>query len=418
MRKTLIAILLIASSATLIGGNVAKSHQEALLNTEHSDSLLAVWYDNNISIRLEKFFDEFIDIDTTINLEGEFADSIYISQLRKIVSPISLPYNDIVKRYILKYSSSKTLMSRMIGLSQYYFPMIEQELSNANIPIELRILPIIESALNPKARSRMGAVGLWQFTYTTGKAYGLEVTSFIDERCDPLMSTKAAAKYLNQLYRIFGDWTLALASYNCGPGNVTKAIRRAGGKPKSFWDIYPYLPRETRGYIPSFIAATYVFTYHKQLNINPIVPPMPLSTDTVMIDKLMHLEQVSSTLDIPIETIRSLNPMFKMDIIPAVDKRYSLTLPGYETIKFMDNRDSIFSKDSIYLKSYLQPDGSGKLKAMVSEKSGIVHKVKRGDTLGAIARKYGTTASQLARWNNLKSVNSTLRIGQRLHIYK
>jgi membrane-bound lytic murein transglycosylase D len=294
--------------------------------------------------------------------------------------------------------------------------MIEQELINAGLPVELRALPIIESALQPTAKSRAAAVGMWQFVYATGKAYGLEINSFVDERCDPLQSTRAACKYLKDLYRTYGDWSLALAAYNCGPGNVNKAIARAGVR-GSFWDIYNYLPRETRGYVPAFIAATYAYNYYNLHGIEVTTPPIPMATDTIMISRVMHLEQVASTINIPIETLRLINPQYRLDIIPATTKNYPLTLPVRDLSHYIINEDSIMAKDSLYLKEYLDPTKVEKKRVEENVARTITHVVKRGETLGGIARRYGVTTRQIMQWNNLANANK-LRIGQRLRIQR
>ncbi len=384
---------------------------------ERLDSLLSRWHENNISDNYEDYFREFIDLDSTASVAGDLPDSVYMERLRFMVSPIYLGYNDIVKRYIVAYTKSrKGTISRMIGLSMLYFPMIEEELAAAGLPLELRRLPVIESALNPVAVSRMGATGRWQFMLTTGKHYGLEVTSYVDQRRDPVASTRAACRYLKDLYDMYGDWTLAIAAYNCGPGNVNKAIKRAGGHARTFWDIYDYLPRETRGYIPAFIGATYAFTYHRQHDIEPVYQNLPLARDTVNIDRLMHLEQVSSTLDIDLDILRAMNPQYKMDIIPAVGRNYHLTLPQNEMARYIEMEPEIISKDSIYLAQYLKKNPSTGRPDVVMNSS-TEYRVKSGDTLGAIARRHGVTVNQLIRWNNLSDPNK-LRLGQRLEIHK
>lgn len=224
---------------------------------------------------------------------------------------MQLPFNPIVKNYIRRYVDTRYgTINRVLSLSRYYFPLIEEELIKADLPVELRALPIIESALSTTATSPMGAVGLWQFMPATGKSYGLEINSFVDERRDPVQATRAACRYLKDLYSIYHDWTLAIAAYNCGPGNVNKALARAGGG-TTFWDIYEYLPRETRGYVPAFVGASYAYAYHQQHGIQSENPPMPLATDTIRVTRLLHLGQVASTLDIPIETLRTLNPQYK-----------------------------------------------------------------------------------------------------------
>lgn len=380
------------------------------------DSLIAEWYEQNSTNNFESFFKEYIDIDSTVSIDSEIPDSVYAARLKRMVSPINLGYNDIIKRYILVYTNRKTLMSRVLGLSKLYFPMIEQELANAGLPLELKMIPVIESALNPSAVSRMGATGLWQFMYRTGQAYDLEITSFMDERRDPIKSTKAACKYLKDMYAMYNDWSLAIAAYNCGPGNVNKALRRAGEGAKTFWDVYHYLPRETRGYLPAFVASTYAYNYHKAHDIEPIEPNIPILTDTLHIDRLMHFEQISSTIGTPLDIIRSLNPQYKLDIIPATkDKNYVLTIPQSEVTQFILRHNDIVAKDTVYLAEYIKQDT--KTGENIIQGNSIQYRIKSGDTLGAIAIKHGVTVSQLMQWNNLKSAHK-LSIGQRLDIYR
>lgn len=391
----------------------------ATMSVHQRDSVVSQWYEKTAIDSFENYYKEYICIDTTWvpTTENVLPDSVYAARLKAMVSPIHLPYNEIVRNYIVRYTSPTSgLMSRVLGLSQYYFPMIEQELINAGLPVELRALPIIESALQPTAKSRAAAVGLWQFVYTTGKAYGLEINSFVDERCDPLQSTRAACKYLKDLYRTYNDWSLALAAYNCGPGNVNKAIARAGVR-GSFWDIYNHLPRETRGYVPAFIAATYAYNYYNLHDIKVTTPPMPMATDTIMVSRVMHLEQVASTIDIPIETLRLINPQYRLDIIPATTKSYPLTLPVRDLSHYIINEDSIMAKDSLYLKEYLDPAKVEKKRVEENVARTITHVVKRGETLGGIARRYGVTTRQIMQWNNLRNANK-LRIGQRLRIQR
>lgn len=246
----------------------------------------------------------------------------------------------------------------------------------------------------------------------TGKVYGLEVNSLVDERCDPVLSTRAACRYLKDLYTLYKDWTLAIAAYNCGPGNVNKALARAGDGSRTFWDIYDFLPRETRGYVPAFIGASYAYAYHKLHGIEFTEPPLPLATDTIRVDRLLHLGQVSSTIDIPMETLRQLNPQYKLDIVPATTKTYSLVLPQRYVCRYIQQQDSIFAKDSAYLKEYMNP---ANLEKKRQQRSGTIYTVKKGDTLGAIARKYRVTTAQLMRWNGIKNANK-LRLGQKIRI--
>lgn len=409
-------------------GNAASEGEEAtpseaptpepapMLTPAEYDSLVALWQNLCAEQRYEAYVREYIEIDAeAVAAADTTPDSVYVRRLRDLASPIELPYNYLVKASIARYTDTKYgLMSRVVGLSKYYFPMIEQELLKAGLPIELRAMAIIESALQTTAVSRAGAAGLWQFMAPTGKVYGLEVNSLVDERYDPLKATQAACRYLKDLYGIYNNWLLAIAAYNCGPGNVNKAIARSGGK--TFWEIYDFLPRETRGYVPAFIGATYGFAYHRLHGITPTEPPMPLAVDTIHVNRLLHLGQVASTLEnTPIETLRLLNPQYRIDILPATNKPYVLTLPQHATTDYIAHEELIHSKDSAYLKEYLNPDNLDKRRAQAS--GTIYHKVRRGETLGSIARKYGVSQKNLMRWNGIKNPNR-LREGQRLKIIR
>lgn len=376
------------------------------------DSLVEEWAALHQAQSEKQFFDIYeCDDNITPTLP---IDTLYKQRLCDMVSPIQLPYNYIVRNFINQYLNGRwSPLSRVLGLSQYYFPIIEQELHSAGLPLELRYLPIIESNLSIRATSRMGAVGLWQFMPATGKNLGLEINSLVDERCDVLKSTRAACKFLSHLYKVYGDWTLAIAAYNCGPGNVNRAITRAGTECKTFWDIYDFLPCETRGYVPKFIAAAYAYTYHKSHNVTPTALPDCVSTDTVMVNKVMHLGQVASTLNIPIETLRDLNPQYKLDIIPATKKSYSLRLPTRYTSEYIAKEREILSKDSLYLKEYINPANLEKKRA---EGVGYIYTVRSGDNLGLIAKRNRTTVKDIMRWNHLKS--TLIRPGQKLRIEK
>ncbi len=392
----------------------------AVYSPEIYDSLLHLRNADIVVSSFDAFFNDFIDVegDSTLSLSDALPDSVYAARLKMLLSPIELPYNEIVKKYIVAYTlRHKESMRNILGRSQYYFPIFENELVRTGLPVELRMLPVVESALSPSVTSRAGARGLWQFIPSTGKVYGLDINSFVDQRCDPVASTAAACRFLKSLYNLYGDWTLALAAYNCGPGNVNKALKRAGAGAKTFWDIYEYLPRETRGYVPSFVAATYAYTFHKQHQIEPYPAPVPLSVDTVMVTRLMHLEQVSSSLGVPIETLRLINPQYRLDIIPALDRPYTLVLPSSEVSKYIDREAEILSKDSTYLAQYLKPGGGTAAVKARLETASTVHRVKSGENLGSIARKYGVTVSQIMRWNNLRNANR-LSVGQRLEINK
>lgn len=378
-----------------------------------ADSLAEQLKLKQVNDAMQNFFDKYVCEPVAMDTDASL-DSLYAARIKAIVTPIHLPYNEVVRTYIKRYVDGSGLMSRVLARAKYYFPMIEEELLKAGLPVELRALAVVESALVATAVSRVGATGLWQFMPPTGKAYGLEINSMVDERYDPVKSTKAACKHLKYLYDLYNDWSLALAAYNCGQGNVNKALARAGGNPQSFWDVYWFLPSETRGYVPAFIAASYAYIYHQAHNITSAEPPLPIAVDTVHVSRLMHLGQVSSTIDVPNETLKMLNPQYKLEIIPATTKPYTLVLPANRLTEYVTNEATIFAKDSMYLKEYLNPETVQK---KIAQSSVTYYKVKSGDTLGAIARKYRVTTAQIMRWNGIKNANK-LSIGQRLRIEK
>jgi membrane-bound lytic murein transglycosylase D len=334
------------------------------------------------------------------------SDSVYIDRLSRIPSIIELPFNEVVKKYIEAYTGRlRNKVSFMLAASNFYMPIFEEALDAYELPLELKYLPIIESALNPKAQSRVKASGLWQFMIRTGKAYGLESNSLVEERFDPVKSTWAAVRYLKELYGIYKDWTLVLAAYNSGPGNVNKAIRRAGGS-TDYWDIYPFLPRETRGYVPGFIAVNYVMTYYCEHGICPMESELPAMTDTVHIHRDLHLQQVAQVCGIDIDQLRSMNPQYKKDLIPGNSRTYALRLPHNMTTTFIEKEDSIYTFDA---KKYLNKrrtvavnDGS---KGKGNAKGASYYKIKKGDTLGGIAARHGVTVKQLQKLNNIKGTN-------------
>ncbi len=378
----------------------------------NSDSLLAVWYAQK---RLSGTPQKVVDFDNEV-FTSDIPDEVYIQNIKNMNSVIQIPYNQVVKNHIIFYTQKIQAKSRTIlGLCSYYMPMFEEVFDSYDLPKELACLAIIESALNPFAVSRAKAKGIWQFMLTTGKIYGLEINSYVDERFDPEKSAHAAARYLKDAYAIFGDWALAISSYNCGAGNVNKAIKRARGS-KNYWDIYKYLPRETRGYMPAFVAALYLTHYYKNYNIVPEKISLPAHVDTFRIHKNLHFEQIAENLDITVEELRVLNPQYIRDIIPAHTSGYILKLPFNHTPTFIEKENEIYAyKDSIYFNPILY----SKYKAGKGgdyEESKIYHKVRKGQTLGGIANRYKVTVAQLKRWNNLKS--NTLRIGQNLVIYK
>ena len=378
-----------------------------------ADSLAEQLKLQQVSDAMDNFFKDYICEPVTMSSDASL-DSLYAARLKALVSPIHLPYNEVVRTYIQRYTAPSGFMSRILARAQYYFPMIEEELLRAGLPVELRAMAVIESALVATAVSRVGATGLWQFMSATGRGYGLEINSMVDERYDPAKSTGAACKHLKYLYGLYNDWSLAIAAYNCGQGNVNKALARAGGNPQSFWDVYWFLPSETRGYVPAFIAASYAYAYHQSHNITSAEPPMPIAVDTVHVNRLLHLGQVSSTIDVPTETLKMLNPQYKLDIVPAMNKDYTLVLPANRLTEYVSKQDAIFAKDSTYLKEYLNPEN---VKKKLAATSTIYYRVKKGDTLGAIASRHRVTTKQLMAWNGLKNANK-LSVGQRLRIQK
>ena len=341
----------------------------------------------------------------------------YIQRLQSMPTVIEMPYNQIVRSYIDMYTQRRRkLVEEMIGLGLYYNPIFEQALEKEGMPLELKYLPVIESALNPDAVSRVGATGLWQFMLATAKGLGLEVNSIVDERRDPIRSSEKAAQYLKQLYNIYNDWSLAIASYNCGPGNVNKALRRAGGGKKDFWDIYYYLPAETRGYVPAFIAANYVMNFHKDHNIGTSLSRRPVLTDTIQVNHRVHFKQISEVLNIPIEELRVLNPQYRKDIIPGDRHPYTLTLPSKQVYSYIVSEDSIITHDSSQYSRRAEVEPYDFSKAGDGKKLVIkYHKVKRNETLSKVARKYGVSTTAIKRWNRLRS--NRLRRGQTLKIH-
>ena len=277
------------------------------------------------------------------NVNPTYTKEEYINRLSRLPTVMEMVYNEVVQKFIDRYSGRlRHSISYMLGASNFYIPIFEEALEVYQLPLELKYLPIIESALNPKAVSRVGATGLWQFMIGTGKQYGLQVNSHVDERRDPVKSSYAAARYLRDLYKVFGDWNLVIAAYNCGPENINKAIHRAKGE-KDYWRIYPYLPKETRGYVPAFIAANYIMTYYSQHNICPMTTRLPAKTDTVMVSRNVHLEQVAEVVGINIDLLRSLNPMYRRDVIPGASEPLPLRLPQTEVSKFIDMEDSVYT---------------------------------------------------------------------------
>ncbi len=327
-------------------------------------------------------------------------------------TPFNVEYNPSLESVIKNYLKNRhENLERLMALSEFYFPMFEQELDNYNIPLEIKYLAIVESALKPRAKSRVGATGLWQFMFGTGKMFGLEVSSYVDERMDPIMATKAACEYLSNLYKVFGDWDLALASYNSGPGNVTKAIRRSGGY-TNYWNIRHNLPRETAGYLPAFLATMYIFEYADKHNLKPRKPEFAyFETDTIKVKQMITLDQVSEYMNIDIEELQFLNPSYKLDIIPYIkDEDYVLRLPLDKIGPFVANEDKIYALAQAEFDKREKP-----LPKYFEANDRIRYRVRSGDYLGKIARRYGVRVSSIKKWNGLRTNN--LRIGQRLTIY-
>ncbi len=432
-RNTLTVILLscstllmgqqIATSVTIDSVNPAKD-PVYIQYVQRLDSLYLAWQTNRLPIRFYQ--------DTALAFVKNYSipdtpDSVFVKRLAGIPSAIELTYNKQVRSYLDLYTKSRRKqVSIMLGLSDYYFPMIEAKLDAYGLPLELKYLPIIESALNPIAKSKAGAQGMWQFMLGTAKLYKLNVNSFIDERLDPERSTEVACRYLKELYTMFGDWHMVIAAYNCGPGNMMKAIQRAGGK-KNYWDVFYYLPVETRGFVPAFIAATYIMNYAQDHGFYAVKPLMPIHSDTVLVRTEMHLGQVSEVLGVDLAILQMLNPKYRRKILPAAGGPYDLRLPDEKITLFITYQDSIQNfKQSVYLaKNNMdkEPVRSSKSKtktkgipdATVGKDGAITYIVKSGDNLGAIASKYKVTINSIKDWNGLNSNN--LSIGQSLTVF-
>lgn len=375
------------------------------------DSLLNDWMTKNYLTNVENCLSK--------GVNPEFDHETYAQRLSRLPNVIEMPYNEIVRKYIDRYCERlRPSVSIMLAACNFYNPIFEEALESYQIPLELRNLPIIESALHPNAVSRAGAVGLWQFMIGTGKKYGLEVTSLIDERKDPIKASYAAAHYLKDLYDIFGDWSLAIAAYNCGPGNVSKAIRRSGGGKTDFWGIYQYLPAETRGYVPAFIAANYVMNYYCDHNICPVGTTLPQATDTLLLKRNVRMEQISAMCDISIDELRALNPQYRTTLIPGDSHECILRMPSDKINAFIDAGDSIYVKqtEKYNIREIAFDDNSGSKKKGRRSRGGRASSgsvtVKKGDTLGAIAKRNHTTVGALQRANGLKGTN--IKAGQKL----
>ena len=405
----------IDSSTTAVDSSLAVADSTLTPATDLDSAALYA-----LDIRLAKLDSEHLmfafhslpKVDTVTPLP--LTDSVFEHYMAELDArtPFEMTYNPVVKRYLeryLKYGTAR--LSRMMAHGQYYFPMFEEHLDKYDMPLEIKYLAVVESALNPKARSYVGATGLWQFMYSTGKIYDLKVNSYVDDRNDPLKSTEAACQYMLKMYDVFEDWNLVLAAYNSGPGNVRKAIRRSGGK-RSYWEIRPFLPRETSAYVPLFIAASYAMEYGHLHGIGPAdIPVYYMETDTVRITKQVHFKQIHEELGVDESLMEFLNPQYKYKIVPVVEGQdYYLSLPKDAANHFRVGQDSIYSIASNYFESRASnmPDFT-----QMNERT--VHRVKSGETLGHIAGKYGVGVSEIKRWNGLKS--DMIRIGQRIVVY-
>lgn len=380
------------------------------------------------------------------NVNKTYEPDVYKDRLRRLPTIMEMPYNNVVQKFIDRYSNElRNAVGIMLGASNFYMPIFEQALETYSLPLELKYLPVIESGLNPKAVSRVGATGLWQFMLATAKNYGLEINSLLDERCDPIKSSYAAANYLSDLYRIFGDWNLVIAAYNCGPDKLTQAIHRAGGS-KDYWKIYPYLPRETRGYVPAFIAANYIMNYYCEHNICPMTTDLPAKTDTILVSRDVHFKQIAQVLNMDEELVRSLNPQYRKDIVIGYTKPSTLRLPVDKINSFIDQEDSVYAynadvlltkRSEVEVAQDATNYASGRTSASSSRKSYSRSKSKRsrrkssrssrrrrsssktvtvrgGDTLSEIAARNNTTVKKLKKLNGLKGNN--IRKGKKIRV--
>ncbi len=422
MRHILFLFLFVVVFSLLVNGQSFESdtvpipEEVELSNFDNNlDSLVHLWYVNQTGNSDNFSLLEDVEDETVI---PQFPDSIYIDRLSRIPSLLELSYNNIVRNFIHVYTQKKQEnLEIMLGLSDYYFPIFEEIFDYYDIPLELKYMAVIESALNPRAVSRVGATGLWQFMYGTGRMYGLTINSIVDERRDPIKSTYAAARFIKDLYAIYQDWILVIAAYNCGPGNVNKAIRRSGNK-HNFWDIYYFLPRETRGHVPAYIAATYAMNYYQEHNLKPKPIEIPLAVDTLMIHDDLHLKQVAEVLHIPLQQLRDMNPQYRRDIIPGKSQTYTLKIPVEYVSSFITLQDSIFAyKDSLYFDptyTLANPTRSRYVPQPPTGKTKLYYTVKSGDNPGYIASWYHVGLSDLRYWNNIRNL---IRVGQKLVVY-
>ena len=410
--KKVISSLIIACAA------ITASAAPSILSLKHSISDNSITYPESFETDTHKmlqnwYLQNYTVLDTNFDKSQPLnaTDEVYIKRLSALPTTIEMPYNQIVRSYINMYTQRKReLVEAMLGMSLYYMPIFEQALERHGVPLELRYLPVIESALNPDAVSKAGATGLWQFMLPTARGLGMEISTLVDERRDPHVSSEAAAVYLKQLYNMYGDWSLAIAAYNCGPGNVNKAMRRAGEEGKDFWTIYPYLPAETRGYVPCFIAATYVMNYYHKHNISPALAKRPIITDSVHVNQRVHFNQIADVLHIPVEELQILNPQYRKQEIPGDIRPYPLVLPATQTCSYVISEKAIASHDAgrYARRDVVEPSTGmeprpdtvdGQEGEWVTTEVVKYHKVRRKETMASIARKYGVTLRSLKRAN-------------------
>lgn len=441
-------LLLVITAITLASPSIAQVQDDkneiTVTDNEGKEEIIDLPEGMNYELDslLNQYYSKtYLQPDNDCNYRDEnptFPTEVYIDRLQRLPNVMEMPYNDIVRKFIDRYTGRlRHSVSYMLGASNFYIPIFEQALEAYNLPLELKYLPVIESALNPKATSRAGAAGLWQFMVDTGKHYGLEINSLVDERRDPIKASYAAAQYLRDLYKIFGDWNLVIAAYNCGPSNINKAIHRAGGQ-TDYWKIYSYLPQETRGYVPAFIAANYVMNYYCEHNICPMRTKLPSQSDTIMVNRDLHLQQVADVCGIDLDELRTLNPQYRRDIVNGNSHPSIIRLPSSATNIFIANEDSIYSHNADMLltrrdrvdveegsatssyshRSYSRSRrGSSKSKGRKGRnrnRGGKSVTVRSGDTLSEIAARNHTTVKKLRKLNGIKGSN--IRAGKKLKV--
>ena len=434
MKKTkLTLVVLLALTTTVFSQESSSVEATQSIKVSYLDSIKATFVNHNTSnciderwmneLSNEEIFEEMysdvteIDIDSTVTFD--LSTDLLKERLKKLddKSPFNIEYNASLENVIKSFlKRRKAAYERLMAISEYYFPMFEEHLAKYDVPLEIKYLAIVESALNPKAKSRVGASGLWQFMYPTGKQFNLEVNSYVDERFDPLKATEAACQYLSSLYKIFGDWSMVLASYNAGPGNVSKAIRRSGGS-QNYWNIRKNLPRETANYVPAFLATMYIYEYHKEHQFEPKKAPLTyFETDTIMVKKKMSFSQISQLLDISIEQIEFLNPIYKLDIIPfQTDKAHYLRLPKNKLGLFVSNEDKVYAYVD-YMESFSEKANNEEAVASNTYVNKLrYHKIRSGESLGIIADKYNVSITELKKWNGIRG--NTIQAGKSLKIY-